>query len=274
MAQLLVDRGRVADQPDPPAGEVTRAFRREPREAGLDRHVARLPLRRTSGRASASHLVVLADDAEPHRAALVLRLQLALVDLQLRDEVLERDLVGIAARLPRAGVLGVHALVVVRLGLLRERREIRIGARGLRVLLVRALLELDAATGDGSGCPSSSNSSSPGSGATLSRRARVHDVEAVREPVELDGPTRLERAIDVAVDDVGFRRPPRPAVDLRDQPAMRQVEAEAVAIASDPRPEARRIRVFTIDALPSVGTIAARTIARGSISAEPLASLP
>src|SRR5262245_13442854 len=41
------------------------------------------------------HFAVLGDHAKPHRPALVLGLQLALVDLQLRDEVLERHLVGV-----------------------------------------------------------------------------------------------------------------------------------------------------------------------------------
>src|SRR5689334_3371229 len=66
-------------------------------------------------------LVILGHDAEPDRAALVLRPQLAFVDLQLRDEVLERHFIGVAGGLLRGEVLGVDPLVVIGLGLLRER---------------------------------------------------------------------------------------------------------------------------------------------------------
>src|SRR5689334_9966610 len=94
-------------------------------------------------------LAVLGDDAEPDRAALVLRAQLALVHLQLGDEVLERDLVGVAGGALGHQVLGVDALVVIGLGLLRERREVRIGRRRRGALpLSLPLLELDAARDD------------------------------------------------------------------------------------------------------------------------------
>src|SRR3569623_961371 len=91
------------------------------------------------------NLVVLGHDTEAHGAALVLRLELALVDLELRDEVRERDVIGRAHGLALRDVLGEHALVVVGLRLLRGRREIGIGGRLLAFL---GLLELDAARDD------------------------------------------------------------------------------------------------------------------------------
>src|SRR5678815_2005491 len=90
-------------------------------------------------------LAVLGDDPEADRAALVLRAELALVDLELGDEALERDLAGVAGGALGHQVLGVDALVVIGLGLLRERREVRIRRR--RGALA-ALLELDAARDD------------------------------------------------------------------------------------------------------------------------------
>jgi len=78
------------------------------------------------------------------------------------------------------------------------------------------------------GLPSSSNSSSPGSGRP-SRRASI-TLSPVREAVELrpDGP---ERPVEVSADDVGDAELDR--IDLRDEPPVRQVQP-SIEIASAP----------------------------------------
>src|SRR5512140_289558 len=141
-------------------------------------------------------LAVLHHDAEPDRAALVLRLELALVDLELGDEVLERDLVGVAGCLPRREIFGVDPLVIVGLRLLGERGEIRIRCR--RPCAPFTLVELDAALDDRVALFVELFLARLGP----AQEPRQHDVEAVGQTVELEA-DRAERAIYVAVDDVG-----------------------------------------------------------------------
>ena len=122
---------------------------------------------------------------------------------------------GLPARLARGEVLGEDALVVVGLATpARARRDPDPAAAP-----VIALVELDAALDDRVAVVVELLLAGLGA----AEQAREHHVEAVREAVEL-GADRAERAIEVAVDDVGDAE--LDLIDLRDQPAMRQVEAE------------------------------------------------